>query len=48
MRQLLEAIANELERPRELSAQVVNYLVGTYSLNRDAIGAFLVNELPRL
>lgn len=48
MRQLLETIANELERPRELSAQVVNYFVGTYSLNRDAIGAFLVNELPRL
>jgi hypothetical protein len=37
-----------LERARELPAQVVNHLSGTYSLDRDAIGGFLVNELPRL
>jgi hypothetical protein len=48
MDQLLETIAGELERPRELPAQVVNYLSGTYNLNRDAIGDFLLHELSRL
>jgi len=45
---VLESLAAELERPRDASAQVVNHLVGTYGLDRDAIGPFLVNELPRL
>ena len=45
---LLQAIAIELERPRELPSRVVNQLSGAYSLDRDAIGAFLVNELPKL
>ncbi len=48
MPELLEALAAELERPRKLSAQVVNHLSGTYGLDRDAIGAFLINELPKL
>lgn len=48
MLQLLETLAAELERPRELPAQVVNHLSGTYGLDRDAIGTFLVNELPKL
>lgn len=48
MLQLLETLAAELERPRRLSAQVVNHLSGTYGLDRDAIGAFLVNELNKL
>ncbi len=48
MLQLLETLAAELERPRELPAQVIHHLSGTYGLDRDAIGAFLVNELPKL
>lgn len=45
---LMETLAAELERPREISSQVVNHLVGTYGLTRDAVGAFLVSELPKL
>jgi hypothetical protein len=45
---LLDTLATELERPRELPAQVVSHLVGTYGIERDAVGAFLVDELPKL
>jgi len=45
---LPESLAGELERPREVSAQVVNHLVGTYGLTRDAVGPVMVSELPRL
>ena len=45
---LLEALAAELERPRELPGRVVNQLSGTYGIDRDAVGAFLVDELPKL
>src|SRR5690349_3538169 len=45
---LLEAIASELQRSREVTPQVVNHLLETYDLDRDGIGAFLVNELPKL
>lgn len=45
---LLESLAAGLERPREVTAQVVNHLIGTYSLTRDELGAFLTNELPKL
>jgi hypothetical protein len=45
---LVETLAAELERPRELPAQVVHHLSGTYGIDRDAVGAFLVNELPKL
>ena len=48
MSQLLETLATELERPRELSARVVNYVGGTYGIDHDTIGVFLVEELPRL
>lgn len=48
MPSLLEILAAELERPRELPAQVIAHLSGTYGLDRDAIGAFLVKELPQL
>ena len=48
MSPLLEAIARELERPRAVSPQVLDHLIGTYGLNRDAIGSFLVEELPKL
>lgn len=48
MSALLESLARELERPRVVSQQVVDHLIGTYGPNRDAIGPFLVEELPKL
>ena len=48
MPELLEPLAAELERPRELPAQVIHHLSGTYGIDREAIGTFLVNELPKL
>jgi len=45
---LIEVLAAELERPRELSPRVLNYISGTYGTDPDGIGAFLVNELPKL
>jgi hypothetical protein len=45
---LLETLATELERPRELSPRVLNYIQGTYDVDNNAVGAFLVNELARL
>jgi hypothetical protein len=44
----LENLAAELERARELSPRVLNYVGGTYNIDHDAIGAFLVDELPKL
>jgi hypothetical protein len=46
--ELLETLAAELERPRELSAQVAKHLVRTYDIDHDAVGPFLDGELPRL
>ena len=46
--EILEALATELERPRELTAQVIAHLCGNYGLERDALGRFLVSELARL
>ena len=48
MSALLEAIAHELERPRDVTSQVVNHLIGTYGINREAVGAFLVKEILKL
>jgi len=45
---LLAKLAAELERPRALPPQVIKHLGGTYGLERDAIGAFLIEELPKL
>jgi len=45
---LIEALAAELERPRELSARVLNYIGGNYDVEHEAIGVFLVKELPGL
>ncbi len=45
---LLEVLVAELERPREITAQVVNHLIGTYGVSRDGIGALLVNQMPGL
>jgi len=46
--QLLDSLARELERSRNVSPQVIDHLIGTYGLNRDAVGLFLVEELPKL
>lgn len=46
MAELIETLAAELERPRELSPRVLNYITGTYSLDPSEIGAFLVDKLP--
>ena len=48
MKTFVEAIAAELERPRELSHRVLNYIGGNYDVDHDGIGAFLVEELPKL
>lgn len=48
MSKLVETLAEELERPRELSDRIVNYISGHYGIDYDAVGAFLVNELPKL
>jgi len=45
---LLETLVVELERARELPAQVVNHLAGNYGVEREGIGDFLVKELPGL
>jgi hypothetical protein len=44
----MEALATELERPRELKSQVVRYLTGNYGVDGDSVGAFLVHDLPNL
>lgn len=48
MATLLETLTAQLERPRELSARVLNYIGGTYGIDHDDIGGFLVDELPKL
>jgi hypothetical protein len=45
---LIEALATELERPRELKAQVIRYLDGNYGVDGASVGAFLVHDLPNL
>src|SRR5262245_18719559 len=46
--QLLDLLAGELERSRELSSQVIRHISGGYDVERDAVGPFLVERLPRL
>ena len=48
MSKLLETLAAELERPRDVSVQVVKHLERTYDLDHDDAGRFLVEELPKL
>lgn len=45
---LLETLAAELERPRKVSAQVLNHLVETYGIPRDEVGTFLAGQLSGL
>ena len=48
MSPLLETLAAELARPREITPQVLDHLSGTYGLNREGLGAFLTAELTKL
>jgi hypothetical protein len=48
MERLFELLARELERVRDLSAQVARHLHSTYGVSRDAVGSFLQEELPGL
>ena len=48
MSNLVETLAAELERPRELSARVLNYIEDNYNVEHDAVGIFLTEELPKL
>jgi hypothetical protein len=45
---LLDKLASELERSRELTPRVLNYISGSYGVDHDAIGTFLSNELSKL
>ena len=45
---LVERLAVELERPRVLSSRVVNYILQTYGLEQDGLGAFLTEGLQAL
>ena len=48
MKKFVETLAAELERPRELSPRVLNYIGGNYDVEHDGVGVFLVEELPKL
>ncbi len=48
MQSLIEVLAAELERPREITPQVVRHLDGTYGIERDEVGSFLNERLPGL
>jgi hypothetical protein len=48
MAELIEMLAAELERPREVTFQVTRHITGTYDLDREVVGEFLVKELPKL
>ena len=45
---LIDTIASELERPRDITTQVAKHLDGAYGVERDAIGPFLEDRLPKL
>ena len=45
---MLEILAAEFERPRELSAQVAKHLARAYDIDNDAVGHFLAVEVPKL
>lgn len=45
---LLETLVQELERPRDVTRQVSDYVWGTYEIDRDEVGAFLDSRLSEL
>ncbi|NDF00352.1 MAG: hypothetical protein EB034_19100 [Verrucomicrobia bacterium] len=48
MQIFVDAVAAELERPRPLLKQVVDHLASHYSVSRDAMGAFFMEQLAAL
>src|SRR5215471_14389620 len=48
MRSLMEVVAMELERPREITPQVFRHLDGTYGVERNEVGTFFNNRLTVL
>jgi hypothetical protein len=46
--ELLETLAQELERPREVSPQVARHLLANYDVMDDQVGPFLVETLSTL
>ncbi|NOS70963.1 MAG: hypothetical protein HOP33_13660 [Verrucomicrobia bacterium] len=48
MSKLLQTLSAELERPRVVSSQVAKHIADTHGVEREKLGAFLVNELPAL
>ena len=48
VRSLIETIAAELERPRDVTNQVAKHLDGTYGIEHDNIGRFLEDRMPLL
>lgn len=48
MGELVETLARELERPREVTPQVARHLAGNYGITDDEIGRFLIETLPTL
>jgi hypothetical protein len=45
---LIETLVAQLERPRELAPKVVTHISNGYSIEREAVGTFLTDELPKL
>lgn len=48
MSTLVDTLIAQLERPRDITPQVANYLGGNYDVERDAIGTFLTEKLQHL
>ncbi len=48
MSTLIETLAIQLERPRDVTNQVANYLNGNHDVEREAIGRFLTEKLSDL
>lgn len=48
MATLVELLISELERPRAVTRQVIDHIAGTYDIEREAIGEFLGERLPKL
>jgi hypothetical protein len=48
MSELIETLAPEPERPREVTRQVARHLGGNYGIAEDEIGPFLLDTLPTL
>lgn len=48
MSQLIETLANELERPRDVPDRIIDNIWSTYEIDRDAVGEFLETGMSDL